>query len=170
MLTLENTKTVARNLAVNILTTKVVPVFDMDGVFANATHRQICNPDGSLNLDKYREMSTLAHIMKDTALPLIEAIHVLQEQEVDFHICTARVMCANTLAWLQANNVTPVSIMSRDGDTDSRRDYQLKTDKLSAGFTPSQLKNMVLIDDNLANCKAALALGMKAVNVPFEGH
>jgi ATP-dependent protease HslVU (ClpYQ) ATPase subunit len=69
MFTLQNTKKSAIDLAATLIVSKRVPVFDMDGVFANATHRQICNSDGSLNLDKYREMSTLDHIMKDEVLP-----------------------------------------------------------------------------------------------------
>ena len=170
MFTLTNTSKSARNLAATLITAKRVPVFDMDGVFANATHRQICNPDGSLNLDKYREMSTLEHIMRDEVLPLIEAIHVLQENEAEFHICTARVMCNNTLAWLEANNVKPKSIMARCSDTDSRKDYHLKTTNLQSRFNHKQLLNMVLIDDNMDNCKAAKHLGMAAINVPFEGH
>jgi hypothetical protein len=170
MFTLKNTKKNARNLAATLITSKRVPVFDMDGVFANATHRQICNADGSLNLDKYREMSTLEHIMKDETLPLIEAIHILQEHKKEFHICTARIMCDNTKAWLEHNNVKPKSIMARCSDTDSRKDYHLKTTNLQSRFNRKQLENMVLIDDNMDNCRAAKRLAMNAVNVPFEGH
>ncbi len=170
MITLQNTRTAARDLAATLIVSKRVPVFDMDGVFANATHRQICNADGSLNLDKYREMSTLEHIMKDETLPLIEAIHVLQEQNTEFHICTARVMCDNTKAWLEANNVKPKSIMARSSEIDSRKDHRLKTTNLQSRFNRKQLENMVLIDDNLDNCKAAKRLAMNAIHVPFEGH
>ena len=170
MFTLQNTKKSAIDLAATLIVSKRVPVFDMDGVFANATHRQICNSDGSLNLDKYREMSTLDHIMKDEALPLIEAIHILQKQDKEFHICTARVMCNNTKTWLKAHNIKPKSIMARCSDTDSRRDYHLKTTNLQSRFNLKQLENMVLIDDNIANCKAAKRLGMQAINVPFNGH
>ena len=170
MITLNNTKAVAHTLAASLIVSKRVPVFDMDGVFANATHRQICNPDGSLNLDKYREMSTLEHVMKDETLPLIEAIKVLQAHKKPFHICTARVMCKNTQAWLLAQEVMPLSIMARRDENDSRRDYILKTDSLSDRFSQKELNNMVLIDDNLANCEAVEKIGMQAINVPFEGH
>jgi hypothetical protein len=170
MFTLQNTKKSAIDLAATLIVSKRVPVFDMDGVFANATHRQICNSDGSLNLDKYREMSTLDHIMKDEVLPLIEAIHILQKKDKEFHICTARVMCNNTKTWLKAHNIKPKSIMARCSDTDSRRDYHLKTTNLQSRFNLKQLENMVLIDDNIDNCKAAKRLGMQAINVPFEGH
>jgi len=170
MFTLQNNKKSATQLAATLIMAKKVPVFDMDGVFADASHRQICNKDGSLNLDKYREMSTAEHVSKDKALPLIKAIHLLQEAGVDFHICTARVMCDNTKAWLANNNVKPKSIMARCGENDSRRDYHLKTTHLISRFDFRQLEKMVLIDDNLANCKAVIKIGMQSINVPFEGH
>jgi hypothetical protein len=166
MITLQNTLSSAVEIVKQIKAAQIVPIFDMDGVFIDASHRQICNPDGSLNLDKYREMSTPDRIAQDKELPLIAAIHMLQDLGIDFHICTARVFCEGTAAWLAAKNVRPVSVMSRDGHTDTRRDFELKSHKISAaGF-----KNAVLIDDNLNNCKAALALGLYAVHVPFAGH
>ena len=170
MITLQNTKIAARNLAATLIVSKRVPVFDLDGVILDATHRQICNHDGSLNLDKYREMSTLEHVMKDKTLPLIEAIHVLQENNVKFHVCTARVMCSSTAALLESVNVKPDIIMARCSDTDSRKDYHLKTTNLQSRFNQKQLENMVLIDDNVDNCKAVKRLGMAAIHVPFEGH
>ncbi len=170
MKTLQNTKLSARKLATSLIQSGTVPVFDADGVFLDATHRQICNPDGSLNLDKYREMSTREYVMKDKALPLIEAIHILQKNEVAFHICTARVACENTLALLESLNVKPKSIMARRDDNDSRRDYILKTDHLKSKFSDSERANMVLIDDNMANCEAVQKINMQAINVPFEGH
>lgn len=170
MITLKNTQANAVNLASTLIVSGKVPVFDMDGVFADASHRQICNPDGSLNLDKYREMSTAEHVKKDVALHLIKAIHILQEHEKEFHICTARVMCENTLAWLETNGVKPKSIMARSGENDSRKDYRLKTTNLISRFSLKQRENMVLIDDNLDNCRAMKSIAMQAINVPFDGH
>lgn len=170
MFTLKNTVKNAKTLAATLIATGKTPVFDMDGVFADATHRQICNPDGSLNLAKYREMSTAEHINKDQELPMIQAIKLLQEQGKEFHICTARIMCENTLNWLKARGIKPKSIMARSHDEDSRKDFRLKTTQLESRFSRRQRENMVLIDDNLANCKAMKTIGMTAINVPFEGH
>ena len=50
-----------------------MPVFDIDGVLFDATHRQATLPDGSLNLEKYRELATPENIAKDRPLPLIGA-------------------------------------------------------------------------------------------------
>lgn len=170
MKTLQNTFQNALALAHGFLTSDLVPVFDMDGVFADATHRQICNPDGSLNLDKYREMSTAEHIAKDEPLPLITALVALSQARKEFYICTARVACENTRAWLANYGIKPVEIFARDGENDARRDYDLKATKLSAAFTAEERMKMILIDDNVANCEAAKRIGMNAINVPFEGH
>jgi hypothetical protein len=170
MLTLKNTPKSAKELLAALLVSKVVPVFDMDGVFADASHRQICNPDGSLNLDRYRAMSTAENINKDKAMPLITVLQELTRREVEFHICTARVACENTVDWIENKNIKPKSIMARCGMHDSRKDYKLKTTNLISRFSHSQLKNMVLVDDNIENCKAVTTIGMKAINVPFHGH
>lgn len=170
MKTLNNSIKAAYELVDMIVEQGITPVFDMDGVFIDATHRQICKPDGSLDLEKYREMSTAEHISKDKELPLIAALHILGDLGIEYHICTARVLCDNTRAWLKARHVKAGVYMGRDGLNDNRRDYQLKAQKLSELFTAEQRKTMMLIDDNLNNCKAALEIGLQAVNVPFEGH
>ena len=171
MHTLQNTLTTALMTAdVLFQRPNIIPVFDMDGVFADATHRQICNPDGSLNLERYREMSTLDNILKDKTLPLAIALKELTKHRREFHICTARVACSGTLAWLDAHKIKPVSIMARQGEEDTRKDYLLKTDNLTAQFSKAELKKAILFDDNLDNCKAALGLRMLAFHVPFHGH
>jgi hypothetical protein len=170
MRTLQNTNANAVALADAIMAKGHNPVFDMDGVFIDASHRQICKKDGSLDLDKYREMSTAMHIRQDKELPLIQAIYLLQNAGVDFSICTARVLCEFTKRWLDEKGIFPSATFSRDGLNDTRRDYELKGQKLSSAFTPQQRAKMVLIDDNLNNCLTAKKIGMKAVHVPFEGH
>jgi hypothetical protein len=170
MLKLENTAANARKLAASIIASNVTPIFDLDGVIINANHRQINNPDGSLNLSKYRKMSTAEHIKKDLALPLLETIKILNDQGVRYHVCTARVMCVNTEAWLHSHEIKPHTIMARSGDHDSRKDWKLKTTNLLARFNVKQLNNMVLIDDNLDNCKAMAKIGVNAIMIPFEGH
>ena len=170
MQTLQNTTASAYALVDMIVSKNLTPVFDMDGVFIDATHRQICKPDGSLDLDKYREMSTAEHIAKDKELPLVLALQILGNLGIEYHICTARVLCDNTKNWLKARGIRAGVYMGRDGLNDNRRDYVLKAAKLSANFCEKTRANMVLIDDNTANCKAALEIGMMAVNVPFAGH
>ena len=51
---------------------KNIWVFDLDGTTIDSTHRQITNPDGTLNLDLWRHNSTRSKIFKDKLLPLGE--------------------------------------------------------------------------------------------------
>tara|TARA_Y100001963_G_scaffold150483_1_gene231652 strand:+ start:120 stop:653 length:534 start_codon:yes stop_codon:yes gene_type:complete len=167
----ENTKANALQLVLATMdNASVIPVFDLDGVAIDATHRQICNPDGSLNLAKYREMSTAEHISKDKELPMLYAMQRFSDLGKPFFVCTARVLCVNTRQWLQLRGVNPTHIFSRDGESDHRRDYLLKQDKLTEAFTRSELKRAYLVDDNEANCKMAAGLGMAALHMPFDGH
>ena len=180
MIKLKNTRSNALQLAATLTVSKRVPVFDMDGVFADARHRQICKPDGSLDLDKYRENSTVEKIARDSPLPMIETLQMLSELGVDYHICTARVVCTGTEKWLENHGITPKSIMSRCPDrvntetgervSDTRKDFKLKETHLRSRFHAHDLEKMVLIDDNLANCRMAERNGMLAINVPFIGH
>jgi hypothetical protein len=170
MITLKNDLSAAKQLAASILISNVIPVFDMDGVFTDASHRQICNPDGTLNLEKYRTSSTAEKIAQDKQLPMIETLRILQNYKRQYVVCTARVMCASTKKWMQDHNVKPAFVLSRDGEEDHRRDSVLKEMKLTSTFTAQQRKQMLLIDDNMQNCKVALNIGMHAIHVPFDGH
>lgn len=149
---------------------KIMPVFDLDGVVFDATHRQICNPDGSLNLAKYREMSTAEHIAKDALLPLALVPQLLTMNQIPFAVCTARVACEHTRDLMFNNGINPYRIFAREGETDTRRDYQLKRDHLTNAYDSATLSKSFLIDDNKANIEMALDIGMRAIYVPFEGH
>lgn len=170
MITVKNTQAEALNLFHATKVSKAIPVFDLDGVVVDATHRQICNPDGTLNLDKYREMSTDAHISKDTPLAFADTARMLSRENYPFFVCTARVVCKSTIKWLTKQGISPLAFMGREGENDYRRDAELKRYHLQKMFTPEQLKTAYLIDDNEKNCKMAVSLQMKAIHVPFNGH
>lgn len=182
MKTLHNTHQNARLLAVNIIQSGVVPCFDLDGVLIDASHRQNvynkadyiagrCSSSdiGVLNLSKYRENSTAEKIARDQAMPLLAAVKILNQNNIGYHVVTARVACMNTRKLLLNMGITPLSIMSRESEQDHRRDARLKTDHL-VKFDQRQRENMMLIDDNKKNCLAVQAIGLKAIHVPFEGH
>ena len=66
MLTIQNTRAAALQMTDAILLDQsIIPIFDLDGVVIDATHRQAIHPDGSLNLEMYRKLSTAANIAKD---------------------------------------------------------------------------------------------------------
>lgn len=167
---MKNTYKSAKALALHLAANSLTPVFDLDGVCIDATARQLTKDDGSLDLEHYRENSTAEKIAQDKELPLMSVMREYSARGKPFHIATARVMCEHTQDWLKRRGIRPHSVMARDGEADTRRDYQLKTDKLTAAFSDSQRAKMVLIDDNHANIQAAKAMGMKAIHVPFQGH
>lgn len=160
----------ARKLARHIIANKLTPVFDLDGVLLDATHRQNCNPDGTLNLELYRKNSTPELIAKDKDLALLEAVKILNAAKVRYHVLTARVPCKSTLKRLETAGIRPKSIMGRNGETDHRRDHELKGGHLLKSFSTRARKRMVLIDDNEKNCQTARACGLQSVHVPFKGH
>jgi hypothetical protein len=165
--TFENSIALARSIE---LDRQMIPVFDLDGVAIDATHRQILKPDGSLDLDNYRANSTPEKIALDTALPFAITMQQLTEMKRDFFICTARVMCRSSEKWLTKRGINASAIFSRDGESDIRRDFKLKHDHLTSYFSDQELMRAVLIDDNQANLKMAESIGMTAIHVPFHGH
>jgi phosphoglycolate phosphatase-like HAD superfamily hydrolase len=170
MLKINNTSLAARHLAASIMQSGMVCAFDLDGVLLDATARQLTKSDGSLDLEHYRENSTGEKIALDKSLALLEAVHILNDNNVPYHVITARVACRHTLALLEDRNIKPLHIMARSGEHDNRKDHDLKTTHLLANFDQRQRENMVLVDDNVANCKAVKTIGLKAINVQFEGH
>lgn len=183
MKTILNTHEQGVILAMSLIKSGVVPCFDLDGVLLDACHRQATysmvdyiaarctNSDiGTLNLTKYRENSTAELIAQDQAMPLIAAIKILNNCGIDYHVVTARVACQHTRKLLLAKSIKPLTIMARQGEQDTRKDARLKTDHLTSSFSKDQLSNMVLIDDNMKNCVAVQAIGMRAYHVPFTGH
>jgi hypothetical protein len=115
-------------------------------------------------------MSTAEHIANDKPLAMASAARMLSRENYPFFVCTARVVCRNTVKWLAKNGISPLQFMGREGESDHRRDHDLKRYHLQKMFTPEQLRTAYLIDDNVNNCKMALSLEMKAIHVPFDGH
>lgn len=166
MIELINTEQAARFLIKELKKADdIVPVFDLDGVIFDASHRIPLNADGSINLEKYRVNSTLENIMADKLLPLAAVLQFCNLTARPYHVATARVVCAGTQLLFDKYNIKPQKIISRQGEEDTREDWLLKTDGFLNCFDPLELKTLALIDDNLHNVSAALLLGLKAVKV-----
>jgi hypothetical protein len=171
MITLQNTFENSISLFESIKRDRsIIPVFDLDGVIIDATHRQLTKADGSLDLDHYRENSKPSMIEQDRALPFAITLLKLTEAQIPFYVCTARVICKSSKKWLTKRGIKPSMIMSREGENDFRRDHVLKRDHLTKLFTEKELQRSFLIDDNENNLKMASDLKMAAIHVPFMGH
>lgn len=147
----------------------LIPVFDLDGVLLNAEHRITLNGDGSLDLHKYRLDSTIDNIMQDKNLPLMSVVHALNYQKRPYHVATARVLCEGSQQLLKVRGVHPQKVISRNGESDRRKDWDLKVAGIQANFKPEQFKDILLIDDCPSNCDAFInALGAMAINVDYN--
>ena len=142
---------------------KNIWVFDLDGTTIDSTHRQITNPDGTLNLDLWRHNSTRSKIFKDKLLPLGEFMRMLvATKDQIVWICTARELSKDDLEFLDKKGLLVNTILSRKkGDT--RKDWQLKRGQLKRMIN---LKNcsadrILFYDDNSFNRKAVKSLGIR---------
>lgn len=165
MLTIHNTEQDAQKLAQYISRERITPIFDIDGVIADASHRIALNPDGSLDLRHYRANTTQEQVSKDKPLALAGVVDYCNIQGIGYAIATARHLCEHSSQWLASQRIKPFLIWSREGESDKRKDYRLKGDHFSADI-PGYLRSLYcLIDDNLDNCKEAERLGMRAIHV-----
>jgi len=60
----------------------MIYIFDLDHTVVDSSHRQATRPDGSLDLDHWREHSTAKLIERDTLLPLA---HEWQDSQARSH-------------------------------------------------------------------------------------
>lgn len=166
ILQLPNTEQAASELAAAIIADpSVIPVWDLDGVLLDASHRIKLHPDGALDLEHYRANTTADQVAQDRSLPFLAVVHELNRAGRAYYVATARVLCEHTRALLDARGIAPALAFGRDGDTDTRKDADLKRQKLAAVFTEQQRKRLLLIDDHYPNCLAVSELGGKAINV-----
>lgn len=163
---LENTR-FAASLLINWLATRpqTTVIFDLDGVLLSAEHRIKLLPTGALDLDHYRANTTAEQVALDRDLPLVAVVDWLNKQGRPYHVATARVACQHTLNRLDASEIKPSLIMPRLGHGDRRGDALLKQQHFLQLFDESQRPDLVLIDDLAANCQAAAAIGMQAIQI-----
>ena len=164
--TLQSAKRISDHILAN---PKILPVLDLDAVLLDAGHRITLNPDGSLDLNTYRKESTYDNIMRDKCLPLMGVVRALNAANRPYYVATARVLCEGSQALLQQRNITPVLAISRQGEKDHRKDWDLKVCGIQEHFSPDQFRKILLIDDCVSNCDAFInALGAWAINIDYN--
>ena len=100
-------------------------IFDLDHTVIDSSHRQLTRPDGSLDLDAWRDNCTAEMISRDKLLPLANVMRSVFANGHTVIICTARVMSPHDIAFLKANNLRYNALLSR-ADGDDTPDAQLK--------------------------------------------
>lgn len=94
-------------------------IFDLDHTVVDSSHRCATRPDGSLDLDHWREHSTAKLIERDTLLPLAHEWRKIQRRpKAKILICTARVMGPADYFYFGSRGLFAETVISRrEGDT-----------------------------------------------------
>ena len=92
-------------------------IFDLDHTVVDSSHRQATRPDGSLDLDHWREHSTPAMIEADSLLPLAHEWRKAHRKGAEIVVCTARVMGPADYRYLTSRGLFATKVISRrEGD------------------------------------------------------
>ena len=100
-------------------------IFDLDHTVIDSSHRQHTKPDGSLDLDNWRENCTREKIMADKILPLADLMRSAYARKHKVIICTARVLSVWDHVFLADNDLRAHAILSR-AKGDNRKDDVMK--------------------------------------------
>tara|TARA_Y100000310_G_C20464340_1_gene706887 strand:- start:13 stop:483 length:471 start_codon:yes stop_codon:yes gene_type:complete len=140
-------------------------IFDLDATVIDSSHRQICKPDGSLDLAEWKRNSTYPKVMADKLLPLANHWNRIQKMKnVFIAICTARVMSSADLDYLNFKGLRADEIMSRS-ETDHRPDAIMKKAKILAFLREHKItkwSSVTFYDDNKTVLQMLLDLGINA--------
>lgn len=90
-------------------------IYDIDQTLVCSKHRQLTLPDGTLNLEHWRENSTPEKIMQDRLLPFgHDVARYLSTRPTGLHVaCTARVMIRADYAMLEHYGLIFDKVLSR---------------------------------------------------------
>jgi len=128
-------------------------IFDLDHTVVDSSHRQATRPDGSLDLDHWREHSTPAMIEADTLLPLAHEWRKAHRKGATIIVCTARVMGAADYRYLTSRGLFADRVISRrEGDRtpdDLLKLRGLKQYCRDTGISWARLcRTSIMFDDN----------------------
>jgi len=144
-------------------------IFDLDHTVVDSSHRQATRPDGSLDLDHWREHSTPAMIERDTLLPLADQWRKAHRKGATIIVCTARVMSAADYRYLTSRGLFADVVISRQ-EGDRTPDDLLKLRGLKrycreAGISWKRLcRTSVMWDDNSSVLQTLSANGLTVYN------
>lgn len=150
-------------------------IFDLDGTVICSKHRHATLPDGSLDLDHWKQNSTPQKIARDTLLPLVNELRHLYAKGYKIVICTARVMQAADYKFLLNNNIPFDWVISRPkGCTEPDAEHKRKKlDRLFQRLKVSP-RAVQMWDDNDSVLTMAKRMGIKAHDAKrlnyFRGH
>lgn len=144
-------------------------IFDLDHTVIDSSHRAATRPDGSLDLDHWRENSTPAMIARDSLLPLAAEWRKAQRKGATILVCTARVMGPADYYFLSSHGLFAETIISRQ-EGDSTPDDLLKLRGLKRYAARQGISwrrfcaSAIMFDDNQNVIKTLTANGLKCHN------
>jgi len=142
-------------------------IFDLDHTVIDSSHRQHTKPDGSLDLDNWRENCTREKIMADKILPLADLMRSAYAKGDNVIVCTARVLSVWDHVFLAAHDLRFHALLSR-AEGDNRKDDVMKRALLLKHFRDLGIpfarwtRTAVFYDDNQSVLKMADKLGIIA--------
>jgi len=140
-------------------------IFDLDHTVVDSSHRQATRPDGSLDLDHWREHSTPAMIEADTLLPLAHEWRKAYRKGAEIVVCTARVMGPADYRYLTSRGLFADKVISRrEGDRtadDLLKLRGLKQYCRDTGISWARLcRTSIMFDDNSSVLQTLSANGL----------
>ena len=151
----------------------IFKIFDLDGSCIDSSHRQNTRPDGTLDLDAWREKSTAELVALDSELPLAtEFRNALREPNVKVLILTARVLKDPDYAWLLDHGLLANLTLSRP-DGCNTPDAELKEIQLrlyadSQGITWANFcKHSMMWDDSNSVIDRLRGIGINVFDATY---
>jgi len=144
-------------------------IFDLDHTVVDSSHRQATRPDGSLDLDHWREHSTPAMIEADTLLPLAHQWRKAHRKGATIIVCTARVMSPADYRYLTSRGLFADTVISRR-EGDRTPDDLLKLRGLRRWAAENGIpwrrftETSMMFDDNLSVIKCLTNYGLTVHN------
>jgi len=143
--------------------TKHIAIFDCDGVLLDSSHRYRTGEDGRIDLDHWREHSTVRHIWQDSPLPMAKLYQkMLKNPKVFVILATARMAKVHDIASITEKLGYPDKLVfRREGDTQSGTTLKLNAIKPLLNLKQFKGAMVTVFEDNL-DYLYGLAKGLNA--------
>ena len=144
-------------------------IYDLDHTVIDSTHRAATLPDGSIDLDHWREHSTPELIAKDRLLPLAGHWKTQRARGAEIVVCTARVMGDADYQYLDDHGLKYDAMICRS-EGDRTPDAILKERGLRQYAADNGIawarfcKFSVMLDDNENVIRHLTARGLRVYN------
>lgn len=152
----------------NFFMYKRIRVYDIDGVLVDTSHRYRTLPNGTIDLQYWRDNQKREKIMLDTLLPMSEQyIKDVGNDDVFVIICTSRQMIDADFEYINDRLGKPNILISRPHGN-NEPDGILKARQLHRVLSLDNLVKLpaIFFDDSPKNIIAIRGLGVRSIHIP----